>query len=344
MTSREEFIKAQKVRAAKELVRLKKEQKAGLYPKSLSFPIGMQFELTAQCNLFCKHCYNRSYQGRPTAMTIADWQNVVQDVIAHGGIFQCILSGGEPLLIGKDIFSLMDPLSADGTAFVIITNGYLVDESWVKQLKKYDYYWVQVSIDHLIPEMHDEFRGKKGSWERARRAALMFSSAGFPLRIAHSLTPQSIQYLEEFAEFAYKLGASSLICGDIMVSGRANEHKDLLMDEDCYEKLYTTVDKLRKKYSSKMDILLSSVESVDMRRRQKSVNSSIIIRPDGSVRLDCTMPFTIGNVLERPFSSIWQDKGNTCWKHPSVDAYIREVILHGYDSNHINHVMPDTLI
>lgn len=39
---------------------LKKVQSDGLYPEYFNFPLTMQFELTRNCNLMCKHCYNAS--------------------------------------------------------------------------------------------------------------------------------------------------------------------------------------------------------------------------------------------------------------------------------------------
>lgn len=340
-SKREQFLQLQKIHRSQELARQKKETRQGLYPSSLSLPIGVQFELTSECNLFCKHCYNKSFMGRKSSMKIEDWKIVARDIVDNGGVFQCILSGGEPLLVGKELFDVMEPLHADGTSFILITNGYLVDKEWVKKIKKYDYYWVQVSIDHLIPEYHDSFRGKKGSWERARQAAFLFSSAGLPLRIAHSVTPDSLQFLEEFAEFCFLLGASSLICGEIMFSGRAADNANLYMKHDDYEIFYSTVERVKRKYAGKMDILVSSSESIEMRQRQKTLNTSVVIRPNGDVRLDCTMPFTIGNVLQKKFSEIWRDKGNGCWKHPLVDKYIAEIENKGVNLSHINHVDAD---
>lgn len=340
-TRHECFIHEQKVRVAADLAFIKKNVKAGYYPETLSLPIGIQFELTSQCNLHCRHCYNSSSNDRLSEMTMTDWKKVSRDLISHGGIFQCILSGGEPLLMGPELLELMDPLADDGTGFVIITNGFLVNQQWVDKLKKFDYYWVQVSIDHLLKEKHDEFRGRQGSWEKAVNAAFLFSSAGLPLRIAHSLTPESLDYLEEFSEFCYQLGASTLICGEIMLSGRVDEHRELLMSDNDYEKMYRLTDDLRKKYAGRMEIMPSACETVEMRRRQKTPNSSVVIRPDGTVRLDCTMPFTIGNVLKKPFSAIWQEKGNTCWQSPDVAQYIRDLENLNHSIKHINHVTPD---
>lgn len=335
MNKRMKFLLNQKIHLSKDLVHIKKLQKQGLYPKELSFPIGLQFELTSKCNLNCKHCYNMSSPSNISEMKTDDWINVVNDVINHGGIFQCILSGGEPLLLGNDIFKIMNPLNNDGTAFILITNGFLVDENFVNKLKKYNYYWIQVSIDNLFEEKHDNFRGKQGSWKKAVNAAILFSNAGLPLRIAHSLTPQSVDDLEEFAEFCYQLGASSLVCGEIFLSGRVAYNMNLLMTDDGYEKMYSKIENIKNKYHGKMDIYCSSSENIDIKFKQKTLNTSMIIRPNGDIRLDCTMPFVIGNVLKNKLSDIWNEKGNTCWKNNSISDYINLSL------NHINHFDKD---
>lgn len=335
MSKHDEFIVSQKVNFARELAHVKKLQREGLYPLSLSFPVGLQFELTAKCNMRCKHCYNMSAPERVSDMKLENWLAVVNDIVTHGGIFQCILSGGEPFLLGEDIFKIMDPLDNDGTGFVIITNGFLVTPELVKSLKKYKYYWVQVSIDSLFPKEHDLFRGKEGAWERAVEAAMLFADNGFPLRIAHSVTPESVPYMEEFADFCFQLGASSLVCGEVFLSGRTALNRDLLMTPEGYEQLHLNLEKTRKKYQGKMAIYASTPEHLDIRYKRQSLNSSVIIRPNGDVRLDCTMPFTIGNVLENKLSTIWQEKGNTCWQMPAIKEYIAS------PNGHINHFDKD---
>ena len=99
-----------------------------------------------------------------------------------------------------------------------------------------------------------------------------------------------------------------------------------------------------KEYSGKMNILRSANEAVEMRHHQQSLNSSVIIRPDGSVRLDCTMPFSIGNVFERKFSDIWREKGNTCWNDSRVESYINDIEKHGCSTMAVNHMTPDIQI
>ena len=341
MNENQNFIKLQKSIHQKEIESIKARQEEGTYPKEFDFPLGVQLELTAKCNLNCKHCYNRSAALNDSKMTIDDWKGVVNDIIAHGGVFQTIISGGEPLMVGPKLTEIMNPLHDDGTGFVLITNGYLVDDKWVNLLKKYRYYWIQVSIDHLLEAEHDDFREKKGSWKKAVNAALSFSAAGLPLRIAHSLTPKSIDYLPDFADFVYKLGAKSLVCGEIFLSGRVNEHRDLLMSEQDKDKMHAVIKQLQKEYQGKLTIYPSADEHTDMMYHQQVPNTTCIIRPNGDVRLDCTMPFTMGNVFEKPFSTIWKEQGNKCWKSEQVTSYIKNYSCNQLSRTIINHVTDD---
>jgi MoaA/NifB/PqqE/SkfB family radical SAM enzyme len=335
------YIKFQKQQLANEKQDIARLKEQGVYPECFSMPIGVQFELTAKCNLECKHCYNQSHPQKDDAMMFPDWRRTVSDIIDAGGIFQCIISGGEPLLLGDKLFDLMTPLYKDGTSFILITNGWLVNEKIVKQLAQYKYYWTQVSIDHLLENEHDAFRGRTGSWQRAVNAAELFSAAGFPLRIAHSVTPDNLPYLGQFIDFVYLLGASSIVCGDVMLSGRVAEHRHLLMNDEQRNQMYEIIDTQQKKYAGRLTILAGISEQLSIESKSELPNQSVIIRPNGDVRLDCTMPFVIGNVLERPFPDIWRDYGNTCWQDERVKLYVAN---HCRNREQINHYTPDTIL
>ena len=150
----------------------------GGYPKRFTYPTILQFELTGQCNLACKHCYNRSGdEDRETLMTPDKWCELARQIVKDGGIFQCIISGGEPLLLGDKLFDIMDILHDDGTSFVVITNAFLLTPEKVKRFVKYRYFWFQVSIDGHCADIHDSFRGVPGSWKRAVYGALEISHA-----------------------------------------------------------------------------------------------------------------------------------------------------------------------
>ncbi|MBQ8693851.1 MAG: radical SAM protein, partial [Synergistaceae bacterium] len=131
-----------------------------LYPEKFLMPLTLQFELTTHCNVHCRHCYNKSGEDNKfqDAMTPENWKNFARYLVERGGIFQCIISGGEPLLLGEDLFEIMDILHDDGTSFLVISNGLLMTPDKAKRFKKYRYKWFQISIDGVNAARHDESR------------------------------------------------------------------------------------------------------------------------------------------------------------------------------------------
>ena len=232
MSTIENLYKFDYSRVKSQRANVKKMQSIGLYPKKFDMPILLQFELTHKCNVFCKHCYNNSgtHNTYKDAMTPEKWKQFCHYIVEKGGIFECIISGGEPLLLGNDLFDIMDILHEDGTYFLLITNGFLLTEEKVKKLAKYHYKWIQVSIDGATAEYHDAFRQKNGSWNRAVNGAFMVSSAGIPLTIAHSVSAQNLNDVDAMCDLAYELGASNIILGEISLSGRTYDNQNLLLN------------------------------------------------------------------------------------------------------------------
>jgi len=331
----------------KEQKRIKILQEHGLYPKEFSYPITLQFELTGKCNLACKHCYNRSGdkdRKDTTYMTPNKWCELAHEIVNDGGIFQCIISGGEPLLLGDDLFNIMDILHDDGTSFVMITNGLLLTKEKVKKLQKYRFFWFQVSIDGHIPEIHDPFRGVKGSWQHAVDGAMEISNAGLPLVIAHSVTPTNLPYLDEMVNLAYQLGANSIILGDILPSGRAISNMNLILTRDQKNYLYKMINELSQKYQGKIRIERAMDLKSQMNRYVTQSNTGGIIRPNGDFRLDCMAPFVIGNVLHTPLKELWQKKGINAWQSPRVQEYIASIHEDGTGAMLRNHVDHDIIL
>lgn len=320
-------------------------QSVGAYPKKFDYPITLQFELTGQCNLKCKHCYNRSGDAdRETLMTPEKWCELSRQIVSDGGIFQCIISGGEPLLLGDKLFDIMDILHDDGTSFVVITNALLLTKKFVRRFAKYRYFWFQISIDGSTAELHDEFRGVEGSFNRAVNGALEISDAGIPLVIAHTVTPKNLAHVEDMVNLSYELGANSIILGDVMPSGRAYEHEEIILNDEQKNYLYGQIEELGKKFSGKITIQRSAELKIQMERYMSEVNAGGIIRPNGDFRIDCMAPFTIGNVLEKSVKEIWQEKGIDVWNSDAVKNFVASIDEDIQESAYKNHVDKDVAL
>lgn len=324
---KKDYVKIAKAKDTKAIADEKKQierlQAAELYPRNFDFPLTLQFELTTHCNLFCKHCYNNSGIANtcPDCMTPEKWKDFARDLVSKGGIFQCIISGGEPLLLGDDVFDIMDILHDDGTTFLVISNAFLLTQEKVHRFAKYRYKWFQVSIDGADAAWHDSFRQRQGSWERAVNGAYFIAKEGIPLTIAHSVTPENLADVEKMCKLAYELGAGSIILGEINPSGRSANNLELLLSHEQKNALYQKIDELSNTYAGKMLIRRSSTTRNQLLRYMNTPNSGAIIRPNGDIRLDCMAPFILGNVLDDDFETIWREKAATCWVDPRVLQY-----------------------
>ena len=341
------FDDADVKRAKQEKANIVAMQNVGLFPEYYSYPITLQFELTGACNLACKHCYNRSGDKdrvQYTRMTPEKWKDLAKQIVDDGGIFQCIISGGEPLLLGDNLFEIMDILHDDGTSFVVITNGMLLNKEKAKRFAKYRYFWFQVSIDGSTAELHDEFRGVQGSWNNAVNGAMEISNNGIPLVIAHSVTPKTLPYLDDMVQLAHSVGAGSIMIGEILPSGRAIANDDIMLNHEQRNYLYGTIQELTRKYAGKIKIERSMNITSSMERYTSQPNGGGIIRPNGDFRLDCMAPFTIGNVLEESIKSMWDKKGRDAWQNPKVLEFISSIDAEKQRGNILNHVSDDIRI
>ncbi len=306
-----------------------------LYPEKFTMPLTLQFELTSHCNVHCKHCYNVSggNNSKPDPMTPERWKDFARCIVSHGGIFQCVISGGEPLLLDDDLFDIMDILHDDGTSFLVISNCLLMTKEKAKRFTKYRYKWFQVSIDGVTRERHDDFRQRQGSWDAAVRAVFMLTNAGIPVTIAHTVTPANLHEVDGMCELAYELGASGIILGEVMPSGRSWLNPEILMNREQRNILNEAINLNIQKYAGRMSVQRSSGTKIQLMRDIKTPNAGAIIRPNGDIRLDCVAPFVIGNVLEEDFYDVWNAKAHDVWTRPEVLEYINS----WEDEDEINH-------
>lgn len=300
-------------------------KKKGFYSASKTFPLSsLHFELTSHCNAFCKHCYNNSGVTNNSVdnMTPELWKLFSEYIVEHGGVFECLLSGGEPLLLGEHLFDIMDILHDDGTIFLVMTNGYLLDENIAKRFKKYQYHWLQISIDGANAEYHDSFRKVKGSWEKAVKGAKTISGNGIPLKIAHCVTPYNLSDIDSMCDLAYLVGASSIMIGGISLSGRTGDNMDLLLSEIDRNILAEKIEENRIRYQGRMRVKSTNSVKYGLENHSKRPRSGAVIRPNGDIRIDGMAPFVIGNLLRDDFVEVWESKIDNCWSNQRVQEFI----------------------
>lgn len=259
----------------------------------------------------------------------------------RGGVFECILSGGEPLLLGDGIFEIMDILHEKGTVFYLISNGYLLTDEMAQRLKKYRYHRIQISIDGLTAEYHDMFRQRKGSWDKAINATQILSRNNIPFKIAHCITPYNLFDIDRMCEFALSLGTNYIMIGELCFSGRTAKNQEYLLSPEQREYLFEKIAENKKKYRGVMQIKCSHSIREGLERHKKNPTSCAVIRPNGDIRIDGMAPFVIGNVLKDDFTDIWVHKLQQAWNNPQVLKFISDFETDDRNRSYINYLEDD---
>jgi radical SAM protein with 4Fe4S-binding SPASM domain len=164
-------------------------------------PFEIVWNFTYQCNLRCKHCYeDAGGKNRPEMSTDEAKQalDVLSD-LAGIGLPALSFSGGEPLA-RKDFFELVTYARKRIGYVSIASNGTLITKDNAKRIKDAGVGYVEISVDGATREVHDEFRGIHGAFERTMKGVKNCVEQGLDTCIA------TVIHRDNFAEFDKIIG------------------------------------------------------------------------------------------------------------------------------------------
>ena len=120
---------------------------------------------TRRCDLKCVHCYaTAADHDFPGELTTAEGQALLRDLAAFE-IPVVLFSGGEPLL-RPDLFELAAYAKELGMRAVLSTNGTHIDDATADRILATGFSYVGISLDGLEP-VHDKVRGVKGAFQQS---------------------------------------------------------------------------------------------------------------------------------------------------------------------------------
>lgn len=287
-------------------------------------PYSVQFELSYRCNLRCNMCYNGSGPARPGELTDSEWLDIVQQTI-DVGILEAIVSGGEPLVRGPEfVCRIVEMLSDAGISVHLITNGGYVDRDFVRSLSGLNIRIIQTSIDGHIPEIHDVIRGP--NFNDVVTATTLFTTHGFFCRIGTTIQRLNEHHLEDLVNLAILLGAQEIVIDQFLPIGRSIGNYQEIATTRSHEDIRDEVQKLSETYSN-LIVVRQGMFCRDQLHHQgeQEFSDSVIVRPNGDLRIGCMAPFSCGNVRDGGFAEVWQRQGALAWHSPKVRKYVESV-------------------
>jgi radical SAM protein with 4Fe4S-binding SPASM domain len=252
-------------------------------------------EVTAGCNLRCVHCYE---QGCPSLigsekMRTVDWKRVIDE--SRGlGCERLQFIGGEPLLMGDDLVSLIEYARTAGFTFIeVFTNATLLTEKFLRAFVTNNVH-VAISFYGEKPETHELVTLSPGSHEKTLDGIKKMISADIELRVAVVGMRQNENECEKTIAYLKEIGVKKVRFDVVRPSGRGTSSTIISQ-------------KLLESVTQKHPVFPPCTEDVFVRRvnGHNCFSTKICISADGAV-YPCIMERRVnyGSVLDNSLVSI----------------------------------------
>lgn len=176
---------------------------------------------TRRCNLACIHCYSSSENAvYPGELTTQQAEAFIDD-LGEYGIPVLLFSGGEPMM-REDLIHLISYAKGRGLRTVISTNGTLLNNIRVGELKAAGISQIGISVDGIWG-VNDRFRGRKGAFEDALHGIRVSLGAGVRTSLRFTMTSQNVDQLDEIFDLVAEEGIPRVCIYHLAYAGRGGQ-------------------------------------------------------------------------------------------------------------------------
>lgn len=160
--------------------------------------------LSDRCNYRCITCNCYEIGDKEKELSTQEWFSVIDDFKNMGGI-SVRFTGGEAFLRRKTMYALIDRLNGYGINVKISTNGSLIRDRDIEELKKREIGLVEISL-HGRKENHEGYVGINGIWQKTIDVIEKLKEIGIEVRIAFTIIKSNIGDIPYIVELSEKLG------------------------------------------------------------------------------------------------------------------------------------------
>ncbi len=251
-------------------------------------------ELTLACNQKCMHCLADAGKPCDKELTTRDVLKFIDD-LNEAQVKTIAFSGGEPLM-RKDFIEIARYASGVGLNIIIATNGTLLDDKLVLELKEMRINNIQISLDGINKKTYEQIRGVKGDYDKALKAIKLCKEHGLPVTTRMIIMKQNIGEVDVMMEFANATGIPC-IASLLNVEGRASKG------------LFPSMGEYKNQMNSLHDLDQISLLPVFDKPCSNSCglgNRMISVKPDGDI-VPCVIlrDCVIGNIRKDNIQSVF---------------------------------------
>jgi len=256
-------------------------------------------------------------------MSNEDWISWLRELKEWHKNAHVQFSGGEPF-VRKDAIEIFEYCNSINLSYGVTTNFTVLSGDMAKRLVHAHPFNINISLDGINPETHDNCRGVKGTFVKVMsnidKILNEMSEQNKKLRIIIKTTVMktNINQLEDIVRFVKEKGLAGINFQPIFKwPGTASEEMWITDLNQIKEVSHKLVDMKKKGFpilSSERDLLSWESHFKDELVQEQERGKCVVgiknydVLPDGDVYLCRTINSKIGNLTESKPSEIWNSK------------------------------------
>lgn len=276
-------------------------------PDNLRFAI---IELTPECNLRCRHCYNwwdKEIKGSGRRDSYKKAFRLLDYLIKNTPVENITFTGGEPT-ISERFTELVLHARVKGKRVTVITNGN-GSPAVYRQLADLKVNMMEFSIHASVPEIHDKITGIAGSWKKAVENMNLMLKEGISITPVIVVSSLNYHYAKETVHFFFRSGIRSIMVNRYNIGGEGLKHAGLSANAEQLKETFGQLNRFAGEHPIRIfsgvctpHCLLNPDDYENIRFGNCSANPyqrPLTFDPDGNVRLCNHSPVIAGNIYEQ---------------------------------------------
>lgn len=166
-------------------------------------PLSFDVEITARCNMDCRHCYINLPAGdeaaRARELTSEEILGIARQAVEMGSVW-CLITGGEPLL-RPDFAGIYTGLKRLGLLVSVFTNATLIDDGHIELFQKLPPRDIEITVYGATRETYEAVTRRPGSFERFLAGLERLRSAGALVRLKAMAIRSNLHEQKQIADF-----------------------------------------------------------------------------------------------------------------------------------------------
>jgi len=200
-------------------------------------PFTIAWEVTRACAYACVHCRaDALHQRDPRELSTDEARALIERLAAFGNNPILIFTGGDPMM-RPDLFELIAYATERGLRCSLTpTATALPTKERLEKAREAGIKRVALSLDAPRPEIHDEFRKVKGSWQRTMDTLRRAHDVGLSVQVNTTVAKHNIDILHEMVPFIQEVGAVQWSVFFLVPTGRAM--REQMISAEQHEKVF----------------------------------------------------------------------------------------------------------